>query len=317
MTKTAINRFVFVAIVAILAGCASLDRQAPGELAPPPEPIELADVPFFPQTEHQCGPAALATVLAWSGVETDAETLSPQLYIPAREGTLQHEIVAQARQHDRLAYQIPAEPQALLAELAAGNPVLVLQNLGLNWLPYWHYAVVVGYDPEADHFILRSGTHKRHTTARRTFDRTWARSNRWAIVAVEPTEVPASAAPSSYLAAAFELEQAGRVDAAQHAYRSGLKHWPNEPNLALALGNSYYSDGDVDMAIDIYQHAIARGAYSGPLYNNLATALAEREQWAAAEAAARSAIALNDAHREHYRKTLTTIRCRQSNSCQP
>ena len=29
-----------------------------------PEHVELADVPFFPQEDYQCGPAALATSLA-------------------------------------------------------------------------------------------------------------------------------------------------------------------------------------------------------------------------------------------------------------
>ena len=29
---------------------------------------------------------------------------------------------------------------------AGALTLLVLQNLGLSWLPRWHYAVVVGYD---------------------------------------------------------------------------------------------------------------------------------------------------------------------------
>src|SRR2546422_3737218 len=32
----------------------------------------------------------------------------------------------------------------LLAEVAAGHPVLVFQNLGLHWIPRWHFAVAVG-----------------------------------------------------------------------------------------------------------------------------------------------------------------------------
>ena len=36
---------------------------------------ELTQVPFFPQTLHQCGPAALATVLGWSGVHATPEAL--------------------------------------------------------------------------------------------------------------------------------------------------------------------------------------------------------------------------------------------------
>jgi hypothetical protein len=36
-----------------------------------------------------------------------------------------------------------------LREVAAGNPVLVLQNLSFAWAPVWHYAVVMGYDADA------------------------------------------------------------------------------------------------------------------------------------------------------------------------
>jgi hypothetical protein len=36
--------------------------------------------------------------------------------------------------------------QQLCEEVAAGHPVIVLQNIGLSWYLVWHYAVVVGYD---------------------------------------------------------------------------------------------------------------------------------------------------------------------------
>src|SRR3546814_2318796 len=38
---------------------------------PLPRQVELSEVPFFPQEDYYCGPAALATVLAWGGVDTD------------------------------------------------------------------------------------------------------------------------------------------------------------------------------------------------------------------------------------------------------
>jgi hypothetical protein len=56
-------------------------------------------------------------------------------------------------------YVLEPEVTALAAELAAGRPVLVLQNLGLERAPVWHYAVVDGID-QGD-VILRSGTQQR------------------------------------------------------------------------------------------------------------------------------------------------------------
>jgi len=60
----------------------------------------------------------------------------------------------------------------------------VLQNLALDWVPMWHYAVVVGYDLAADEIVLRSGRTKRQVMAMPTFERTWKRSRFWAMVTV-------------------------------------------------------------------------------------------------------------------------------------
>src|SRR5690554_405536 len=38
-----------------------------------PRQVELTDVPFFPQTEYQCGPAALATVMQYRGIAIEPE----------------------------------------------------------------------------------------------------------------------------------------------------------------------------------------------------------------------------------------------------
>ena len=102
---------------------------------------ELAGVAFFPQDTHQCGPAALATVLVTTGVDTTPEQLVPEVYIPARRGSLQLEMLAAARRHGRIPWLLPPEFTALQAELAAGNPVLVLQDLGALGSRGWQYAV--------------------------------------------------------------------------------------------------------------------------------------------------------------------------------
>src|SRR5207237_9306004 len=77
----------------VRSGCASLWPQTAElrEALPQglPEHVELTQVPFFPQDEYQCGPAALATVLASSGVKVTPEELVAQVYIPERKGSLQ------------------------------------------------------------------------------------------------------------------------------------------------------------------------------------------------------------------------------------
>ena len=53
-----------------------------------PAHAELADVPFLPQDDYQCGPSALATTLSYAGVKVTTEDLVSQVYLPARRGSL-------------------------------------------------------------------------------------------------------------------------------------------------------------------------------------------------------------------------------------
>src|SRR5690606_28591997 len=119
-------------------GCAINPSLRVAEAMPPvvdgasPRPLLLDGVPFHPQTEYHCGPAALAGILGASGVApgvADPDALAPKVYLPGRKGSLQLELVGATRRAGRIPYEVDATPEALLAELAADRPVLVLQNL--------------------------------------------------------------------------------------------------------------------------------------------------------------------------------------------
>lgn len=111
-------------------------------------PVELVEVPFFPQEPYQCGPAALATVLVHSGVDVTAEQLVSRVYVPDRQESLQAEILSATRSHGRVPYVMPKTLAPILTELRAGHPVLLLQNLGIDRWPVWHYAAAVTRWPE-------------------------------------------------------------------------------------------------------------------------------------------------------------------------
>jgi len=290
-------RLWVVLLALVLAGCAA---RAP---LPSTAAVELTEVPFYPQQEYQCGPAALATLLRWSGVETDPERLVPRVYLPARQGSLQPEIIAEARRHGRLSYVLPPRFDAMLAELQAGHPVLVLQNLGLSWWPVWHYAVVVGYDPVGDDVILRSGRRQRHIVSRTTFEHTWRRADRWALITLQPPRLPATAEPDRLLEAAFALERGGAVDAARLSYRAAAARWPADARIALALANIEYGRGALTDAAATLAHAIAAGAEDGALYNNLAVIRMELGDWIGAAEAARRAVMLGGPLADEFART--------------
>jgi hypothetical protein len=140
-------------VLLLAAGCATpqTDRllAAPGDR---PDRVELDDVPFHPQERDQCGPASLAMVLEWGGVQVDPSTLRAQIFTPGRSGSLQSDIVAAARRHGRVAYPVSTLDE-LSTELSAGHPVLVLQNLGHRLRP------ARPFDPAA-HGPKRSPPHR-------------------------------------------------------------------------------------------------------------------------------------------------------------
>lgn len=178
-------------------------------------------MPFFAQEELQCGPAALAMALDWSGVDVTPAALAPQVYTDSRQGSLQLSLVAAARRAGRLAVTIHGLRE-LAAELAAGNPVVLLQNLGLDWWAVWHYSVAVGYDLERNVVILNSGADERREVPLPTFDRTWRRAGEWGLVVTAPDRAPALRDPERLRAGVEALERIGRTDEAARA-RAALR----------------------------------------------------------------------------------------------
>lgn len=260
-----------------LAGCTLNPPRFPAEeTAGLPPQVELTQVPFFPQKQYQCGPAALATVLRNSGAEGAPDELANEVYLPGRKGSLQVELVAAARMRDRMAYEIAKDLPSLLREVAAGSPVLVMQNLGVQPIPIWHYAVVVGYDLDAGTLVLRSGTTERRVMGMRRFMSTWNRAQRWGVVVLEPGQLPAGPQLDRYVAAAAGLEAVGRLEAAGQAYARAREQWPESAWPQLGLANVSYRRGDREAAEGGYLATLALDPRNVVAHNNLAEILSDR-----------------------------------------
>lgn len=300
--------FVFAVLFAV--GCAPLQSERLRATAAAfPEPIELRDTPFFPQEDFQCGPAALATLLNHGGVGVTPEQLAPQVYLPERQGSLQLELLAAARRHARVPYVLQPQLESLAAELASGNPVLVLQNLGLWFAPKWHYAVVVGLDLTRGEIVLRSGREARHAIALDTFEHTWARGDYWAVVIVPPPQLPFTAQELPYVESVAAMERLGHHEAAIGAYHAALARWPRSLVALIGLGNARYALGDVSGAEQAFRRAASFHPTSAPALNNLAQTLADQQRFDEAEATARRALELNidDRTRASLQRTLDDI----------
>lgn len=286
---------VLALLLALLAGCAvqteTLRRAPPAGLAPK---VELSATPFFAQTDYHCGPAALATVLSAAGQAATPAALGEQIFLPARTGTLQIEMIAGARRQGLVATRLPGTLEAVLRELQAGQPVVVLQNLGLSWYPQWHYAVAIGYDLASGDMLLRSGTTERLAMPLSTFEHTWVRAGSWAFVALPPGRWPATAEEAAVVEAAVGYERAAPPAQAVLAYRSALRRWGGSLSLRMGLGNSLHASGDKAAAAAAFDDATRLHAASAAAWMNLASVRAELGQRDAALAAAREAVKVAD-----------------------
>ncbi|HEX2492811.1 MAG TPA: PA2778 family cysteine peptidase [Steroidobacter sp.] len=269
--------WIAIALIAILSGCAAHPPQAAFQDATHlPTRSEIEQTPFYKQEQYQCGPAALATALSASGVIVEPEELAAEVYLPGRKGSLQVELAAAARARDRVAYTLAPRLTDLLEQVAAGNPVLLMQNLGLKLLPAWHFAVLVGYDRDAQTVILRSGTTPRLAMDVQRFMRTWDRAQRWAILILPPDRLPAHPELDRYMAAVASLESTGRLDAAERAYLQARGQWPQSVWPALGLANVSYARGELRKAETGYLDSLALDPQNVVAHNNLSEILLER-----------------------------------------
>ncbi len=235
--------------------------------------VELQTVPFFAQDLHQCGPAALATMLQHTGVNTLPEQLVAEVYVPQRKGSFSLEMVASARQHGRLAYLLAPNLNAIFTALDNGYPVLVLQNNGLKLYPVWHFAVVVGVDYARQQLTLRSGIDKRLVLSFSTFEYTWARGNYWASLIIDPEKLPSWLEADKTLQQLSILEKQGSVRGAQAGYEHASQYWPNEKIAWLGLANSSVTLGDIAKGEIALRELIRRFPDEVSGWNNLADLL--------------------------------------------
>lgn len=289
--------------LALLAGCAApvqtrgLQEQWPVSL---PETVLLSHVPFVAQDDHLCGPASLSMMAQAAGRQVTMQELTPQVYLPGRQGALQVEMQAVARRHGLVAYPLAPRLDALLEQLANGRPVLVLQNLALSSSPLWHYAVVIGYDRSAGEVTLHSGTTERLTMRLSVFERTWARADHWALLVLGPSDLPASADVRTWTTAVAALERAD-VASARKGWQAALQRWPGERVALFGLGTTAYALGDRDGARSAFEETVRSHPDFADAWHNLALVLHEQGRGAQAGEAIKRAIGLGGQRVDEYR----------------
>ena len=307
-----------MAAVVALSGCAALpagllqteplqyrDGRLIDRPAGLPDHASVAHVPFFSDDRNYCGPASLASVLAFAGVPTTPQALIPQVYTPGLEGGLQFDMLGAARRAGRVAVVLSPQLGNAFAQVAAGIPVVVLQRVGLG-AGDWHFAVLTAYDLNADSMTLRSSTAPNLQLGIGQFDRTWAGGKRWAFVALRPGQFPPGISEDVYLQAVAPMERVA-PDAARQAYEAAIQHWPDTWIARMGLGNLAYARQDYPQAAIRFAEAARLRPDDGDPMNNLAQALLAAGDWKAAQGAIDVALRIGKPHPAIYRRTAESI----------
>lgn len=244
----ALNRLFRALLTALalawLAGCAvpfDPDQRLTVDV---PTRAQVAGVPLIQQADFYCGPASIAMVMQWAGSDVTQGDIAALAFNPGAEGTYLADMIGSSRRLGQLAVEISGFDQ-LIAEVAAGHPVIVFQNLGLGVLPVWHYGVVTAYDFEADLIYLNSGQRDQMVMPFAVFERTWRRGEFWGLVVLPPDQLPVSASESDILKAGAALERVEAFEAAEMVYETGATRWPDNWLWQFGLANARFGKGDL------------------------------------------------------------------------
>ena len=297
---------LFLTLPLALPGCAILSSGSMFQTPDRPARAIVDTVPFFDQEKFQCGPAALAMALTWSGNPVQPADLTKEVFTTDLKGCLQSALIGATRRNGRVAYVINGS-EALLDEVSAGNPVIVLVNIGLSWYPKWHYAVVIGFDRERDEIILHSGHIANEHLSSRVFLNIWHRSDFWGLLVLPPERLPAGAGELEWLEAVAGLETTDRWQGSAAGYGAALKRWPESFAAWMGLGNSRFNLHDLAGSAEAFRRAATLQPKSGIPLNNLAQVLSAQGRHDEAVAAAQQAVDRGGPFIDDFRQTLKEI----------
>jgi ABC-type bacteriocin/lantibiotic exporter with double-glycine peptidase domain len=171
---------VLLLLAVSLAGCAG---SLPAGFSPPVGAARLANVPFFPQLDYQCGPASLAGVLNYHGKRITPDQVAQAIFRKNIRGTVTIDMVLYARDQGFSARWFNGSVAEIVEAINNGSPLIVMVDYGFSVVSQNHYMVVVGYDPWG--IVANSGTSRETHISWSDFLPTWERAKRWTL-RIEP-----------------------------------------------------------------------------------------------------------------------------------
>lgn len=139
------------------------------------------DVPFIAQAHRtDCGPSALASVMAYHGKDFALNEVTDNVFTPVMERSLLPDMENYARSLGFPARSGNGDLAFLRERISNGVPVIILLDMGGPLFSQGHYVVVLGHDPEG--FLMHAGTTQNAFMNDRELLERWERMNRLYLV---------------------------------------------------------------------------------------------------------------------------------------
>ncbi len=233
---------------------------------------KVEDVPFVDQDDYACAPASLSMLLQFRGSQISRDDLRSHLVTEKAKGTYQTDLLNEVRLQGKLGIVISGM-ENLLKEIEQGNPVIILQNVGLTKTiaPVWHYAVVTGYNLKTPWIRLHSGHEKNKRMNMKLFEETWDMADAWGLLVLNPEQISSTADELAVARGAAGLEQVGKLPEAILAYKGILTRWPTSLSGLLGLGNCAFTQKNYRQSLLYLKAAVSAHPDSSMAWHNLAT----------------------------------------------
>ncbi len=149
----------------------------------------IPNVPFIPQVESRCGPAALTMVLNFWGTKLSELEVESQTYVPALHGALISDLRDYAQRQGFRATVYSSSLDDLRDRILKNEPLILLLDLGFGFYQKPHYLVAIGYHEGKKVLIAHSGRAENQVIPWDKLASEWARMNFLALL-VLPKDHP-------------------------------------------------------------------------------------------------------------------------------
>jgi ABC-type bacteriocin/lantibiotic exporter with double-glycine peptidase domain len=174
----------FLITLLILSACATAPRFRDLRANLETRGHYVPNVPFIPQEESRCGPAALAMVLQYWGAKVSEDEVAQETFLPALRGALISDLRAFSERRGFRATSYSSSPDDLRFRISKNEPLILLLDLGRGSYQKPHYILAIGFHEGKGVLIAHSGRNENQVIPYDKLISQWAKMNYLALLVV-------------------------------------------------------------------------------------------------------------------------------------